>query len=325
MFIFLKRSIDSGVAPTYHKSDLKMAECVQYRCEEMMPELEQMEKLKLFDKLEIRAIVKSRKDNEYKIQKRGKIKEDYLKYIQNEMDLLKLIRLKREHLYTRVSSMLEMMLQTHSDKPHMYKLAANWEFEQGGNIEKARRLTHLLTSSTSLSSLPPPASLSIAQQQLGQQHSKFPVFAFRLELINAAALRKQKKFDESAASEEGPSTQSSPASLSSPSKSLPQQQQQQQQPEHEHHTGDGETENTQEVTHNEGGEEEQEEEMDEEPNPTQQVSQGDKVANGCLAEVIYENAIKKLSSAEFITKLLSIAARFDFTHKLQECIVKLVQ
>lgn len=43
-----------------------------------------------------RTIVKKRKEFEYKIQRRTKCKEDYLRYIQYEMDLLKLLRLRRE-------------------------------------------------------------------------------------------------------------------------------------------------------------------------------------------------------------------------------------
>ncbi len=43
-----------------------------------------------------RAIVKKRRDLEYKLQKRTKQKEDYLKYIQYEINLLTLIRLRRE-------------------------------------------------------------------------------------------------------------------------------------------------------------------------------------------------------------------------------------
>lgn len=43
-----------------------------------------------------RIIVKKRKEFEYKIQRRTKCKEDYLRYIQYEMDLLKLLRLRRE-------------------------------------------------------------------------------------------------------------------------------------------------------------------------------------------------------------------------------------
>lgn len=73
-----------------------MAEFVEYRAEGMIPELEQLEHIRLFEKREIRTIVKKRKEFEYKIQRRTKCKEDYLRYIQYEMDLLKLLRLRRE-------------------------------------------------------------------------------------------------------------------------------------------------------------------------------------------------------------------------------------
>ncbi|XP_078040892.1 U3 small nucleolar RNA-associated protein 6 homolog isoform X2 [Augochlora pura] len=73
-----------------------MAEFVEKRCEDMIPELEQMEKIKLFDKSEIRGIAKKFKENEYKIQRHSKTKEDYLRYIQYLMDLLKLIKQRRD-------------------------------------------------------------------------------------------------------------------------------------------------------------------------------------------------------------------------------------
>ncbi|KYQ52068.1 U3 small nucleolar RNA-associated protein 6 like protein [Trachymyrmex zeteki] len=73
-----------------------MAEFVEKRCQDMIPELEQMEKLKLFDKNEIRNIAKKLKEYEYKIQRFTKSKEDYLRYIQYEMDLLKLIKQRRD-------------------------------------------------------------------------------------------------------------------------------------------------------------------------------------------------------------------------------------
>ncbi|XP_012523269.1 U3 small nucleolar RNA-associated protein 6 homolog [Monomorium pharaonis] len=73
-----------------------MAEFVEKRCQDMVPELEQMEKLKLFDKNEIRSIAKKLKEYEYKIQRHTKCKEDYLRYIQYEMDLLKLVKQRRD-------------------------------------------------------------------------------------------------------------------------------------------------------------------------------------------------------------------------------------
>lgn len=64
----------------------------------MIPELEQMERIKIFDKNEIRGIAKKLKEYEYKIQRHMKTKEDYLRYIQYEMDLLKLIKQRRDKL-----------------------------------------------------------------------------------------------------------------------------------------------------------------------------------------------------------------------------------
>lgn len=72
-----------------------MAEFVEKRCEDMIPQLEHMESIKLFDKNEIRGIAKKLKEYEYKIQRHTKTKEDYLKYIQYETDLLKLIKQRR--------------------------------------------------------------------------------------------------------------------------------------------------------------------------------------------------------------------------------------
>lgn len=43
-----------------------------------------------------RGIAKKRKEYEYKIQRHTKCKEDYLRYIQYEMDLLKLVRQRRD-------------------------------------------------------------------------------------------------------------------------------------------------------------------------------------------------------------------------------------
>ncbi|XP_070150082.1 U3 small nucleolar RNA-associated protein 6 homolog [Polyergus mexicanus] len=73
-----------------------MAEFVEKRCQDMIPELEQMERIKLFDKNEIRNIAKKLEEYEYKIQRHTRCKEDYLRYIQYEMDLLKLIKQRRD-------------------------------------------------------------------------------------------------------------------------------------------------------------------------------------------------------------------------------------
>ncbi|XP_013395525.1 U3 small nucleolar RNA-associated protein 6 homolog [Lingula anatina] len=73
-----------------------MAEFVQQSIEEMLPELEQMERVKLFSKAEAKLILKKRTAYEYKLRRRTKRKEDYLQYIQYEIHLLSLVRKRRE-------------------------------------------------------------------------------------------------------------------------------------------------------------------------------------------------------------------------------------
>ncbi|KAI9563663.1 hypothetical protein GHT06_011127 [Daphnia sinensis] len=75
-----------------------MAEFVDLRLEEMIPELEEMQRVELFTEEEIKAVVKKRRDFEYKLQKHTKVKEDYLKYIQYEINLLMLVRIRRNKI-----------------------------------------------------------------------------------------------------------------------------------------------------------------------------------------------------------------------------------
>ncbi|XP_067128719.1 U3 small nucleolar RNA-associated protein 6 homolog isoform X2 [Centruroides vittatus] len=73
-----------------------MAELVQLRIEDAIPELEQMERIGLFTNKEIKLIIKRKKAHEYRLQRRQKTKEDYLKYINYEKCLLSLIRKRRK-------------------------------------------------------------------------------------------------------------------------------------------------------------------------------------------------------------------------------------
>ncbi|XP_046582827.1 U3 small nucleolar RNA-associated protein 6 homolog [Haliotis rubra] len=73
-----------------------MAEFVQQSIEEMLPELEQMERVKLFTKAETRQILKKRQSYEYKLRRRTKCREDFLQYIQYEVNVLKLVEKRRE-------------------------------------------------------------------------------------------------------------------------------------------------------------------------------------------------------------------------------------
>ncbi|KAG8041406.1 hypothetical protein G9C98_002394 [Cotesia typhae] len=72
-----------------------MAEFVEKGCEEMIPELEQMKRIKLFDDNEIRKIIKNLKDHEYKIGRLIKSKDDFLSYFSYLMVVLNLVKQRR--------------------------------------------------------------------------------------------------------------------------------------------------------------------------------------------------------------------------------------
>lgn len=48
----------------------------------------------------------------------------------------------------------------------------------------------------------------------------------------------------------------------------------------------------------------------------------DPVMNGHLAELMYENAVKKIPDVAFVVDLLKLSQEYDFTKKLQNKIVK---
>ncbi|NXV73724.1 UTP6 protein, partial [Atlantisia rogersi] len=72
-----------------------MAERIEQRLEDRVPELEQLERVGLFTRREIRAVLRKASALEYKIQRRALRKEDFISYIQYEINLLELIRKRR--------------------------------------------------------------------------------------------------------------------------------------------------------------------------------------------------------------------------------------
>ncbi|XP_010640666.1 U3 small nucleolar RNA-associated protein 6 homolog isoform X3 [Fukomys damarensis] len=75
-----------------------MAEIIQERIEDRIPELEQLERIGLFSHAEIKAIIKKASDLEYKIQRRALFKEDFINYVQYEINLLELIQRRRRRI-----------------------------------------------------------------------------------------------------------------------------------------------------------------------------------------------------------------------------------
>ncbi|KAJ8038959.1 U3 small nucleolar RNA-associated protein 6-like [Holothuria leucospilota] len=75
-----------------------MAEYVHRNLEETLPELEQLERVGLFSRDEIKSIIKRRTAHEYRMNRLKNDKEDFLKYIEYEKDLLNLIKKRRKKI-----------------------------------------------------------------------------------------------------------------------------------------------------------------------------------------------------------------------------------
>lgn len=73
-----------------------MAEFVQQRLEELLPELEQLVHVQLFTRDEINAVVAKRREFEYRLQRTCKSLDDYRRYIDYERTFLRLIWKRRE-------------------------------------------------------------------------------------------------------------------------------------------------------------------------------------------------------------------------------------
>lgn len=75
-----------------------MADVVYSYLERMIPDLEQLQSFEVFSPAEIKAIVKKRNHFEYALKRMGSDKEDYLRYIQYEMNLNILQKKRKKRL-----------------------------------------------------------------------------------------------------------------------------------------------------------------------------------------------------------------------------------
>lgn len=73
-----------------------MADIVRRLLEEMVPELEDLEKRGYFSKTEIKQIVQRRQDFEYALRRRAALKSDFLRYADYELALERLRQLRRK-------------------------------------------------------------------------------------------------------------------------------------------------------------------------------------------------------------------------------------
>ncbi|XP_072278786.1 U3 small nucleolar RNA-associated protein 6 homolog [Pyxicephalus adspersus] len=75
-----------------------MAEFVQRRVEEQIPELEQLERVGLLTRGEVRSVIKKRTALEYKLKRRAVEKEDFIGYVQYEINFLELLKKRRQRI-----------------------------------------------------------------------------------------------------------------------------------------------------------------------------------------------------------------------------------
>eukprot|EP00250_Pteridium_aquilinum_P015246 c22471_g1_i2 orf=145-2082(+) len=75
-----------------------MADSVFYHLERMLPELDDLKERGLFSAAEVKEIARRRREFEFRLERRSKLKEDYLNYIQYELQLEKLRLLRKKAL-----------------------------------------------------------------------------------------------------------------------------------------------------------------------------------------------------------------------------------
>uniref|UniRef100_A0A665X927 UTP6 small subunit processome component n=1 Tax=Echeneis naucrates TaxID=173247 RepID=A0A665X927_ECHNA len=187
-----------------------MAEVVQQRIEERIPELEQLQRVGLFTKKEVKCIIKRTTALEYKLHRAIINKEDFIAYIQYEINILELVKKRRAHIHYQfkreeiefpiihrinsifrratnnyscsprwatkgqISKVFSAMLAIHPDKSALWIMAAKSELEDRDSSESAR---HLFLRALRFH----PNNKKVYQEY------------FRMELLHSEKLRRQKK------------------------------------------------------------------------------------------------------------------------------------
>ncbi|XP_066470699.1 U3 small nucleolar RNA-associated protein 6 homolog isoform X1 [Tiliqua scincoides] len=264
-----------------------MAERIEQRIEDRVPELEQLERVGLFTRREIRAVIKKTSALEYKIQRRALHKEDFLSYIQYEINLLELIKKRRTrigYLFKKDEIEYSIVQRIHG----IFKRATTkWKDDVQlwlshvafcKKWNKKVQLSKVFSSMLALHPNKPALWIMAAKWEMEDRlssecarqlflralrfHPECPKLYqeyFRMELMHAEKQRKEKKELEQAKIE------------------------------------------------------------------LSEFSYSEDILNGELARIVLKEAIQKIKGAEFFLSLLSIAKLFDFTQDLQKEILEYLQ
>uniref|UniRef100_A0A8C9T6P8 UTP6 small subunit processome component n=1 Tax=Scleropages formosus TaxID=113540 RepID=A0A8C9T6P8_SCLFO len=264
-----------------------MAEIVQQRLEDRIPGLEQLERVGLFTKKEVRLVIKKSTALEYKLHRPMLRKEDFITYIEYEIGVLELIKKRRLRIgynfkkdeiefpiMSRISSVFRRATAKWKDDLQLW--LSHVAFCKKWNMKT--QVSKVFLSLLAIHPDKPALWIMAAKCEMEDRNSsesarhlflralrfhpknkKVYLEYFRMELMHAEKLRRQQKELEQA------------------------------------EMAMGEYEFSMEIL------------------------------NGKLAEVVYKEATEKIKDAEFVLSFLNIAALFDFTKELQEMILQDLQ
>ncbi|XP_036310208.1 U3 small nucleolar RNA-associated protein 6 homolog isoform X1 [Pipistrellus kuhlii] len=257
-----------------------MAEIIQERIEDRLPELEQLERVGLFSHAEIKAIIKKASDLEYKIQRRALCKEDFINYVQYEINFLELIQRRRARIgYSFKKDEIENSI-VHRVQGIFRRASSKWKDDVQLWLSYVvfckkwatkAQLSKVFSAMLAIHSNKPALWIMAAKWEMEDrlssesarqlflralrfhpQSAKLYQEYFRMELMHAEKLRKEKQEFEQA-------------------------------------------------------------KMD-----VENLDYPEEILTGELARIIYKNSINIIKGAEFHVSLLSIAQLFDFAKNLQK-------
>ncbi|XP_035618637.1 U3 small nucleolar RNA-associated protein 6 homolog isoform X2 [Oncorhynchus keta] len=264
-----------------------MAEIVQQRIENRIPELEQLERVGLFSKKEVKSMLKRATALEYKLHRLIITKVDFIAYIQYEINVLELIKkrrsrigyqFKREEIEYSIISRINNIFRraTTKWKDDVQLWLSHIAFCKKWNTKV--QLSKVFSSMLAIHPEKPALWIMAAKSELEDRNlsesarhlflralrfhpesKKVYQEYFRMELLHAEKLRKQQKELEQAEMDVG------------------------------------------------------------------EYEFSPEIMSGKLAELVYRDATGKIQGADFILSLLTIAAIFDFTKELQDTIIQDLQ
>ncbi|NXW39131.1 UTP6 protein, partial [Phaetusa simplex] len=264
-----------------------MAERIEQRLEDRVPELEQLERVGLFTRKEIKAVLRRASALEYKIQRRALRKEDFINYIQYEINLLELIKKRRARtgysfkkdeieisILHRIHSLFNRAIGKWKEDVQLWLSHVAFCKQWNAKHQLSRVFSSMLAIHPNKPALWIMAAKWEMETRLSSENARHLFLRalrfhpdcpklyqeyFRMELMNAEKQRKEKKEFERAKMDLG------------------------------------------------------------------EFSYSEEILNGEMARIIYRDAAQKIKGVEFHLAVLSIAKLFDFTQDLQKEILESLQ